>query len=498
MSYASNYNLNSRLSYLESLANGGGFPTSSNLQDVLDNGSSANGDTITLTNGGFISNNANYASGMTTGTVNNYDFNTGDFSNLNTTALTINNPTTGASAEVDTTKLRVGLGTDVATVNPTQITITDGTTTNTINKTGYTTRNSVQNATHFLNFSDSSATGTGAIQKTAGLSCNPSTNTLTASNLSVGDVYGPLLNFRWDSGVGLATKASIRDAGLLIVSGSNIFLQAGTAIEMTGTTGGGAFGYINGVNGVPLRFNGAQKFTTTNTGVSITGTTDTTTINNASGVAIQNNGTTQISTTASGVVVPPNVALYQQLNNSSMCYFSPFNATNPFSYYNFDLMMATANVAPGAGKLCFTAIALPAGFTLNNIFWTAGGVAGTVQVGLYNGAGTLLASSASATQTASSVNRRGMTTPYTIPAGLGGIYYIAYNNDTAGNVLTGLGISQNNINYPNGTGFAPTGTLTGFRVSYSTGATTYSSLPATLAGITTNIGIASIFWVAVN
>jgi len=68
--------------------------------------------------------------------------------------------------------------------NVNQITISDGITTNTINKTGYTTKNTTANATHFLDFSDSSSTGVGAIQKTAGLSCNPSTNTITATNLA--------------------------------------------------------------------------------------------------------------------------------------------------------------------------------------------------------------------------------------------------------------------------------------------------------------------------
>ena len=62
------------------------------------------------------------------------------------------------------------------------ITLTDGTNTNTINKNGYTTLNSVQNATHYLTFSDTSTTGVGAIQKTAGISCNPFTNTLTTTN----------------------------------------------------------------------------------------------------------------------------------------------------------------------------------------------------------------------------------------------------------------------------------------------------------------------------
>jgi len=83
-----------------------------------------------------------------------------------------------------------GTGTNVisllpnATANNPNITLTDGTTTNTIDKNGYTTRNTTANATHYLNFSDNSTTGTGSIQKTAGISCNPSTNTITATTFS--------------------------------------------------------------------------------------------------------------------------------------------------------------------------------------------------------------------------------------------------------------------------------------------------------------------------
>ena len=43
------------------------------------------------------------------------------------------------------------------------------------------TVNTVANLTHYLNFSDSSSTGYGYPQKTAGISCNPSTNTITAT-----------------------------------------------------------------------------------------------------------------------------------------------------------------------------------------------------------------------------------------------------------------------------------------------------------------------------
>ena len=59
------------------------------------------------------------------------------------------------------------------------IVLSDGTTSNTMDKTGYTTKNTIDNATHFLDFSDASTTGVGAIQKTAGIQCNPSTKTIS-------------------------------------------------------------------------------------------------------------------------------------------------------------------------------------------------------------------------------------------------------------------------------------------------------------------------------
>ena len=73
-----------------------------------------------------------------------------------------------------------------------KIIITDGTNTNTINQYGYSTKNTSANLTHYLNFSDASTTGIGAIQKTAGLNVNPSTNTITATTFS-GDLSGNVL-----------------------------------------------------------------------------------------------------------------------------------------------------------------------------------------------------------------------------------------------------------------------------------------------------------------
>lgn len=53
----------------------------------------------------------------------------------------------------------------------------------------YKTSNETANSTHYLNFSNASTTGVGNIQKTTGLSCNPSTNTITATTF-VGNLNG--------------------------------------------------------------------------------------------------------------------------------------------------------------------------------------------------------------------------------------------------------------------------------------------------------------------
>jgi hypothetical protein len=110
------------------------------------------------------------------------------------------------------------------------ITLTDGTTSNTINQNGYTTRNSVQNATYYLNFSDSSSTGVGAIQKTAGISCNPSTNILTATGY-----IGTSLNSNSASAVSLqangTTKSSITTSGVQ----QTLLTTQGTATYATST-----------------------------------------------------------------------------------------------------------------------------------------------------------------------------------------------------------------------------------------------------------------------
>jgi len=168
--------LNQRISYLYSKLNSGTpVPTSSTLSQVLANGNSAGGQNITNVNnlGVTTINGSAYPPVVTTPTLAQVL----TAGNTATNSIILNN---GA--------------TNVITTDPSlnTIVVTDGTTTNTINKNGYTTRNTTANLTHYLNFSDASTTGTGAIQKTAGISCNPSTNIIIATTFS-GDLSGNAL-----------------------------------------------------------------------------------------------------------------------------------------------------------------------------------------------------------------------------------------------------------------------------------------------------------------
>ena len=274
MSYSSNYNLNIRLSALESLINSGSVTTNSNLEHILQNGNSAGNTDIDLNfnnllNADNIQTNTINGSAVPSGlpntlqevlTANNITDLSAEFRNnlstptyintINSIGMSNNNDlalssgvnmtltatddisltattgdinlstpsgnvvingsnyppvvpadtlsavlTAGNTATNSVILNNTGTGTNVISLLPNasasnpQITLTDGTTTNTIDKNGYTTRNTTANLPHYLNFSDNSTTGTGSIQKTAGISCNPNTNTITATTFS-GDLSG--------------------------------------------------------------------------------------------------------------------------------------------------------------------------------------------------------------------------------------------------------------------------------------------------------------------
>lgn len=100
----------------------------------------------------------------------------------------IPSPTPGELVVVDTIIVadKYPAPNQTTTITPTDIVLDDGVNTNTLSAADWTgnirTVNTVANLTHYLNFSDSSATGYGHPQKTAGISCNPSTNSITATS----------------------------------------------------------------------------------------------------------------------------------------------------------------------------------------------------------------------------------------------------------------------------------------------------------------------------
>jgi len=153
--------------------------------------------------------------------------------NTATNSIALNNTGTGTNV--------ISLLPNASASNPT-ITLTDGTTTNTIDKNGYTTRNSVQNLTHYLNFSDSSTTGTGSIQKTANITCNPSTNKITATSFeAISSVTISDQTIKQNSVNSIFNKTSSSTPS----GGNNAFygLESGLATTTGGTNAG--FGHTD-------------------------------------------------------------------------------------------------------------------------------------------------------------------------------------------------------------------------------------------------------------
>jgi len=90
---------------------------------------------------------------------------------------------------------------------------------------GYKTINTTANATHYLNFSDASTSGVGNIQKCAGLSVNPNTNTITATSFS-------------GSATGVLTTSD-NSNGNYFIPFSKTTAGANTALYLDDTTGTG-------------------------------------------------------------------------------------------------------------------------------------------------------------------------------------------------------------------------------------------------------------------
>ena len=145
------------------------------------------------------------------------------------------------------------------------ITLSDGTTTNTIDKNGYTTQNSVENATKYLNFSDISADGISAIKKTSGISCNPSTNTITATTFNT---TGTGQRFTGDFNNATLTSRSYFQA-----NATNAFTSVGILPNGTSTSAGmRAFNNSVPTNACVLQHTITSLLATIGTNITGTGT----------------------------------------------------------------------------------------------------------------------------------------------------------------------------------------------------------------------------------
>ena len=243
-------------------------------------------------------------------------------SSSNSTIITPSSITTPSLYSLNTllgsslTVLGISNFNNAINVNNNTITLTDGTITNTLNKSDWTgtikTVNTTANATHFLNFSDGAGTGQGNPRKNALLTCNPSTGNITATSFN-GALFGTAANASniltiSDNTAGtyfipfIKTTANASTAlfvddvtGPLFYNPSNSSLSCGTFngdLQYSSTTNSSSFS--SGILTISCGTYSIRNFNFSFTGTTniITGLTTTSPRNNGVyRVALQNNGT---------------------------------------------------------------------------------------------------------------------------------------------------------------------------------------------------------------
>jgi len=142
-----------------------------------------------ISNNNIMVQDANFSVNINTAQISLYTTTSFAFSDYQLGFINFNNATGTAASTLGPAQLQ--FTDNVSTLNTITrngLTLTNGVTTNTLDVNNWSgniqTVNTNANLTHYLNFSDSSATGYGRPQKTAGISCNPSTNTITATTFN--------------------------------------------------------------------------------------------------------------------------------------------------------------------------------------------------------------------------------------------------------------------------------------------------------------------------
>lgn len=274
-------------------------------------------------------------------------------------------------------------GTKSIKVDPTPasstITLTDGTTTNTLTQSDWTgtikTVNTTANLTHYVNFSDSSATGQGNPQKSASLTYNPSTAVLSSTTFS-----GALS--------GTATTAN----GVLMTDNNVSTL---TYIPFVGGAGPSQQMYVDSITG-PLTYNAVTSNLTATTFTGALSGTATT----ASNVLITDNNTSTVTYPVFATLAGASQALFVDSGTTPLSYNTTLGALTTSSFVG---ELQTSSTTAAINSFTAGVLTLSCGtYSFRNFTWNLTGTANTLTtlsltgprtnglyyVGIYNG-GTL-------------------------------------------------------------------------------------------------------------
>ena len=215
---------------------------------------------------------------------------------------------------------------DTVTLTSTGIQLSTTADTNTLTANNWSGNiNSVNtgaNSTHYLGFFDSSSTGNGKPQKTAGLSCNPSTNTITATTFS-GSLSGTASSSSTAVGVNLTTDDT---STTCYIPFSKTTTATGNVLYMDNVNGPLTYNPSNGV----LSISGGARTAGIDTALPTTGTCNLWTANTITNINImgagQTTGNVNIGATSAttGVVnIRSPLVLSRQLQTTTSATYPP-------------------------------------------------------------------------------------------------------------------------------------------------------------------------------
>jgi len=346
-----------------------------------------------------------------------------------------------------------GTSTNTNTIGGDSVVFTDGSTSLTVNKTGITTRNSVQTSDHFLTFVDTSTTGVSAIQKTAGIKVIPSSNTIYATTFN-GNLTGTASNATDATN---ATNVNLTSSGASATTFYPTFVTTGT--------GNKALNSYTGLSYVPS----TGTLTATNFNGNLTGTVSNAT--NATFIATTSDTTTNASFFPT--FVPTSSTGNQAEKVSSGLSFNPSSNTLTTSNYIGNSLQRSAVGALTIGNNSNTTSMTIGGGTVGTtidmgvigsrtglIKIGTGSGSGNVEIGSTSGTVTINGTLSNSTYAPTTVNTTNVNTQTIDYNGVGGQLVIGGSSTTTsmslgtgittGNIDIGIGLTSGDVNIATG------------------------------------------------